>query len=100
MQLIVNDGSVDSDPDTVSVRAYADDDNDGLYEDEEIALGTDPNDPDSDDDGLNDGDEVNIHGTDPLDENTDGDCFDDGVEIEQGTDPLKKNNNECRDQDD
>ena len=100
VQLIVNDGGVDSDPDTVRIRVYADDDDDGLYEDEEIALGTNPNDPDSDDDGLNDGDEVNIHGTDPLDENTDGDCFDDGVEIEQGTDPLKNNKKECRDLDD
>ena len=29
--------------------------------------GIDPLDPDNDDDGLSDGDEVNVHGSDPFD---------------------------------
>ena len=41
-------------------------DNDGLTNLEEYQNNTDPNDSDSDDDGLSDGDEVNIYGTDPL----------------------------------
>ena len=41
----------------------SDEDGDGLLDSDEIANGTDPSDPSSDDDGLNDGDEVNIHGT-------------------------------------
>jgi len=55
-------------------------------------LGTDPNDPDTDDDGLNDGPEVNTHNTDPLVDDTDGDGLDDGDEVNiYGTDPLKQN---------
>ena len=49
----------------------------------------DPLDPDIDDDGLLDGDEVNIHGTDPLNADSDGDGLPDGAEISTyGTDPL------------
>ena len=44
----------------------ADDDDDGLTNEEEAELGTDPNDSDSDNDGISDGDEVD-DGTDPLD---------------------------------
>ncbi len=96
-------------------------DNDGLTNDEENTLGTDPNDPDSDDDGINDGQEVidntnplddcdsiggtplqtsdcdedgltneeeyNI-GTDPDDPDTDKDGINDGAEVIDGTDPL------------
>lgn len=43
-----------------------DDDLDGLMSDEEIAAGTDPDDPDSDGDGHLDGEEVD-QGTDPTD---------------------------------
>ena len=41
----------------------------GLLSDLEEELGTDPDDPDSDGDGWNDGDEVDQN-TDPLDENS------------------------------
>ena len=47
---------------------------------------TDPADTDSDDDGLNDGDEV-ARGTDPLDGDADDDCYGDAVEAEAGSDP-------------
>ena len=51
---------------------------------------TDPNDPDSDDDGLSDGDEVDL-GTDPNNPDTDGDGISDGDEVANGTDPLDPN---------
>ncbi len=64
-----------------------DSDGDGLTDDEEDDLGTDPNDPDTDGDGLDDGDEVD-RGTDPLDPDTDDDRLTDGDEVDRGTDPL------------
>lgn len=63
----------------------ADDDKDGLTNAEEAALGTDPKNPDSDDDGISDGDEVNIYGSDPLNLDTDGDTLYDGGELVYGT---------------
>ncbi|MBL7471172.1 Ig-like domain-containing protein, partial [Robertkochia sediminum] len=50
--------------------------------------GTDANDPDTDNDGLTDGAEVNTHGTDPTVADTDGDSINDGDEITNGTDPT------------
>lgn len=47
-----------------------DPDNDGLSNIKEYELGTDPNNPDSDQDGLADGDEVNVFATDPLNSHT------------------------------
>lgn len=47
-----------------------DSDGDGLTDDEEATLGTNPNDPDTDGGGQNDGDEV-ANGTDPLDPSDD-----------------------------
>jgi len=44
----------------------ADADNDGLTNGQELTLGTDPTDPDTDADGVNDGDEVNKFQTNPL----------------------------------
>src|SRR5690606_15780668 len=66
---------------------WLDGDGDGLGDVQEIALGTDPDDPDSDDDGLDDGDEVAI-GTDPNDPDSDDDGIDDGDEVAIGTDPT------------
>ena len=83
--------------------ADADPDGDSLSNTAELGLGTDPCNPDSDGDGLNDGEEVNrlVLGqpapTDPLDEDTDGDGLLDAVETgtgvfngmtDAGTDPL------------
>ena len=75
---------------------------DGLTNLQEYENGTDPNDADSDDDGLEDGPEVAGAGsrppTDPTEADTDGDGLDDLVESntgvwvdanETGTDPTK-----------
>ena len=43
---------------------------------------------DSDGDGLNDDEEIDVYGTDPNDPDTDDDLFTDGEEIADGTDPL------------
>ncbi len=61
-------------------------DNGGTFVDENMT-GTDPNDADSDDDGLGDGDEVKNHGTDPNKPDTDGDNVNDATEVAAGTDP-------------
>lgn len=63
-------------------------DGDGLTGEEEDDEGTDPRDPDSDDDGLSDGDEVKDHGTDPNNPDTDGDWISDWWEVRLGFDPL------------
>ena len=67
----------------------SDSDGDGLSDAEEDALGTNPNDDDSDDDGLLDGAEVNDYGTNPLDDDSDSDNLTDSEEINTyGTNPL------------
>lgn len=64
-----------------------DSDSDGLSDEDEAALGTNPYSPDSDGDGLWDIDELDW-GTDPLNFDTDEDGLLDGEEIDMGTDPL------------
>jgi len=68
--------------------ALEDPDRDGLTNLQEFQLGTNPNNPDTDGDGLTDGDEVNKYHTNPLLPDTDGDLIPDGVEIQTGTNPL------------
>ena len=71
-----------SDPD-------ADEEPDGLTNLEEFENGTDPNEPDSDGDGLDDGDEVDTHGSDPAKRDSDGDGLEDGDEVNlHMTDPA------------
>ena len=66
-------------------------DKDGLTKKEELEIGTDPNDPDSDDDGLNDGDEINVYKTNPLLADTDSDGLTDAREVlYYKTDPLSE----------
>ena len=65
-----------------------DEDGDGLTNGEEEDLGTDPEIADTDNDGLSDGDEVNVYGTDPTTADSDGDGYSDGEEVESYTDPL------------
>src|SRR5579863_7690148 len=68
--------------------AMEDPDHDGLTNLEEYQNGTDPNNPDTDGDGLSDGDEVHIYHTNPLLWDTDGDGISDGVEVLTGSNPL------------
>ena len=65
-----------------------DSDDDGLNDWGEVSVGTDPANPDTDGDSLSDGDEVNTYNTLPLNPDTDGDEVNDGTEVADGTDPL------------
>lgn len=70
-----------------------DDSNEDLDEDRltnirEFRLHTDPQDPDTDNDGLKDGAEVLTHKTDPLNPDTDDDGVSDGIEVQWWSDPL------------
>ena len=75
------------DPDGTGSTCGTDPDNDGLTSSEEAILGTDPNNPDTDGDGINDGQEVNVDNTDPLNDCdskggtplADSDCDGDGL---------------------
>jgi len=68
----------------------SDKDKDGLTKREELELGTDPRNPDTDGDGLNDGMEVRQYTTDPRKADTDNDGLKDGEEIlNYKTNPLK-----------
>ena len=70
--------------------ADGDPDDDGLSNRDELVRNTDPQDDDSDDDTLNDGDEINIHGSNPNSDDTDGDDLKDGDEINiHNTDPAQ-----------
>ncbi|TPG75890.1 inverse autotransporter beta domain-containing protein, partial [Pseudomonas arsenicoxydans] len=77
------------------VQVPIDTDGEGLSDEEEAALGTDPSKPDTDGDGWTDREEVDA-GTDPKDPNdhpkdtdTDGDGLGDREEGVIGTDPTK-----------
>ena len=72
-----------------------DTDGDGAEDGEEVFYTTDPlvpeddqTRPDTDEDGLFDKDEEGVYGTDPNNPDTDGDGVGDGQEVEDGTDPL------------
>ncbi|KKW34322.1 MAG: Fibronectin type III domain protein [Parcubacteria group bacterium GW2011_GWA2_53_21] len=65
-----------------------DSDKDGLDDVREKEIGADQNNPDTDGDGLNDGDEVLAWKTNPLNSDTDGDSYLDGAEVKNGYNPL------------
>ncbi len=65
-------------------------DNDGINKCDEEKFGTDPLNPDSDGDGLKDGEEILTYKTNPLDPDTDKDGLKDGEEVlTYKTDPNK-----------
>lgn len=71
-------------------RGPSDKDGDGLFNKEEKLIGTDKKNPDTDGDGLNDGDEVNTYMTNPLKADSDGDGLTDAEELNtHSTDPNK-----------
>ncbi len=75
--------------DTSTVATTGDSDGDNSPDADELAMGLDPYNPDTDNDGVADGDELNIYGTDPFNWDTDGDGIGDGDELfGNGTDPL------------
>jgi hypothetical protein len=72
-----------------TISKNGDEDNDGLSNQREMNIGTEYDDPDSDGDGLDDGEEVNQYNSDPLMEDTDRDGLSDEEEVnEYGTDPT------------
>ena len=72
-----------------AVATATDQDADNAPDELEPGLGLDPTTPDTDGDGVADGDEPNIYGTDPLNRDTDGDGASDGEELFGiHTDPL------------
>lgn len=72
---------------TLVTTGAVDSDGDGLTDEDEAARGTDPLNPDSDNDGLADGAEVLTYQTDPLQADTDGDGASDAAEALFGGDP-------------
>ncbi|MEK4235841.1 Ig-like domain-containing protein [Paenibacillus sp. FSL H7-0714] len=100
-----NGGQLDTDGDGIPDSLDPDDDNDGLTDEQEIVLGTDPKKADTDGDGINDkddpfptdatkpgkvGDELDTDGDgipDSLDPDDDNDGLSDEQEIVLGTNP-------------
>lgn len=72
---------------TAEIQLAADPDRDGLTNAEEATSNTLPDNPDTDQDGLSDGKEVNEFGSNPLDPDTDTDGIPDGEEVRRGLDP-------------
>ncbi len=75
------------DPRVANGKTGVDRDADGLPDMVEIAIGTNPLDPDTDGDGIEDGAEV-AAGTDPIANDTDQDGLSDGTELAGLGDPL------------
>ena len=72
-----------------AVATETDRDADNYPDASEASAGLDPANPDTDADGMADGDEINIYGTDPTVFDTDGDGLGDGEEeFATGTDPT------------
>ena len=75
-----------------TASAAVDSDGDGLTDDFEIPNHLDPQNPDSDRDGLNDGDELHRYYTGPLNQDSDDDDISDGDEVKRyHTNPLVPN---------
>lgn len=89
-ELTISDGLTSATDQIVITVRDGDPDHDGLLTSEEQRLGTNPVNPDTDGDGLNDGAEVNTYHTHPLNPDTDGDGLVDGAEVNtHHTDPLR-----------
>jgi len=77
-----------------AVASETDLDADNYDDAAELNVGLDPNNPDTDGDGVADGDEVDIYFTDPFTADSDGDGVSDGGELfDIRTDPLVSDTN-------
>ena len=99
-QLPPQDTDSDGIPDEQEVEmgtdpSSSDSDGDGLTDKEEGEMSTSPTDKDSDRDGLGDSKEQD-YGTNPRNRDTDGDGLDDGDEVKQGTNPTNPNTDDDR----
>src|SRR4051794_18924099 len=95
----VDESSPETTTDNTAVATANDQDADNAPDDQEPGLGLDPTNPDTDGDGVADGDEPNIYGTDPLNADTDGDGASDGNELFGiHTDPLVANDASAQDE--
>ena len=72
------------------IDSKEDPDGDGINNRDEIDLGTDPLNSDTDRDNLTDSDELNRYHTDPILEDTDGDGLTDYDDVKLGFSPLLK----------
>lgn len=66
----------------------SDTDNDGLNDLEELELGSNPRIIDTDIDGLDDYSEARVYRSNPVLRDTDGDSYDDGLEVQNGYSPT------------
>lgn len=73
---------------SIQTIVQTDSDADGLSNADEAKYKTDPNNADTDGDGLTDKIEISVYHTDPLKADTDGDSFPDGKEVRYRTNPL------------
>lgn len=71
----------------ITTSQQIDTDQDGLIDDEEKLLGTDPNSIDSDNDGLFDREEAKVYNTNPINADTDSDGHQDGEEVKNNYNP-------------
>lgn len=79
-----------ADATATAVWLEGDDDRDRLTNAEELEIGTLPDTRDTDEDGIDDYEEINERGTDPLKSDTDGDGIKDGDELSRGLNPLSE----------
>lgn len=82
LTLTVTDDDGETHTDIAVITVILDSDFDGLSDEQEREIGTDPFNPDTDYDGLLDGEEVNTYGSNPLDPDTDSDGLLDGEEVD------------------
>jgi hypothetical protein len=71
------------------IEGLQDSDGDGAMDYIEQRLGSNPQNSDTDGDGLTDGEEVNRYDTNPLSQDTDGDQLSDAAELQARTSPFR-----------
>src|SRR3989344_1291061 len=81
------ESNFESNCDPTVCGANADPDGDSLSNFEELNSLTNPNEYDTDYDGIADADEIKVYNTEPRMADTDGDGFEDGIEIRNGFSP-------------